>query len=78
MLPVTNDTGKEVDSVIGSGFALLIRGLSAKDANSFIVKSGENYRYVPSATVDGDVGDWMTVEFSLSVFEEDITGALVL
>ncbi len=68
--------GEDVDTISGSGFAILVRGLSANDANTFIVKSptSENYRYVPSATIDGDIDDWMTVEFSLSVFDEDIDG----
>ena len=68
--------GEDVDTISGAAFDMLIRGNGAKDANSFITKSpnNDNYRYAPSATIDGDIEDWMTVELTLEVQPEDIDG----
>lgn len=68
--------GEDIDTISGAAFDMLIRGNSSKDANSFITKSpnNDNYRYAPSATIDGDIEDWMTVELSLEVQPEDIDG----
>ena len=68
--------GEDVDTISGAAFAMLVRGNGEKDANSFIVKSesNDNYRYPVSATIDGDVEDWMTVELTLEVQPEDIDG----
>lgn len=66
--------GEDADSVSNPGFAILIRGGSAQDENSFIApsKHNSNYSFVPKATIDGEVGDWMTVEFQLTVLDTDI------
>jgi len=68
--------GEDADSVGAPGFSVIIRGNGAGDANSFIApdKNNKNYRYVPSATIDGELGDWMTVEFELTVLESDLDG----
>ncbi len=66
--------GEDGDSVDGSGFKPLIRGGGAGDANSFITANKTNYFYQPSSVVEGDAGDWMTVEFSMYVLAGDITG----
>ncbi len=68
--------GEDIDTISGAPFEMIIRGNGSEDANSFIVKSpsNDNYRYPVSATIDGDIEDWMTVEFSLEVQPEDIDG----
>ncbi len=71
--------GEDVDSVSGTGFKVLVRGYGEQDENSFIApdKQKVNYRFDPNATIDGEVGDWMTVEFSLTVLPDDIEAGVV-
>ncbi len=66
--------GEDADGVKAPGFAILIRGNGAQDENSFIApdKNKVNYRYNPSATIDGEEGDWLTVEFQLTILDSDI------
>ncbi len=68
--------GEDWDSISGTGFKVLIRGNGSKDENSFIApdKQKINYRFDPSATIDGEVGEWMTIEFSLTVLPDDLDG----
>ncbi len=66
--------GEDYDSISGTGFKVIIRGNGAKDENSFIApdKNKKNYRFDPSATIDGEVGEWMTVEFKITILPDDI------
>ncbi len=66
--------GDDADSVTAPGFAILIRGNGAQDENSFIApdKNKVNYRYNPNATIDGEEGDWLTVEFQMTILDSDI------
>ncbi len=68
--------GEDVDTISGAAFDMIIRGNGPQDENSFITKSpnNNNYRFGPSATIDGDIEDWMTVELTLEVQPEDIDG----
>ena len=66
--------GEDADSVGSSPFQIIIRGNGQQDENSFIApdKNKKNYRFNPSATIDGEIDDWMTVEFKLTVLADDI------
>ena len=68
--------GDDIYDISGAGFDCIIRAGSEKDANSFLVQSNSNglYRYAPSAAIDGEIGELMTVEFPVSVLDTDLDG----
>lgn len=68
--------GEDADSATGTGFNIIIRGNGSKDENSFIAPDDKkhNYSYRPGKTIDGEVGDWMNVEFTLAVLASDFDG----